>query len=172
MTYAGKVSLPGSTFLGARPEGDFKVTMIGKTKNGQTIQKEVPTHIVLWTPAKNSNGMRYSTLYEFNDSQAIKMYEKYLVEIVSPQIPAGGKVLIRGYTDIIGEESNNHELSHARANDVKGILEASLAKAGRTDVTFGVKGYGEDEKMSLFANTFPEERFYNRTVVIDILPRE
>jgi outer membrane protein OmpA-like peptidoglycan-associated protein len=151
-----KVSLPGKTFLGTRPEGDFKVTMIGQTKNGKTVRKEVPVHMVLWTPAKNTNGMRYSILYEFNDAKAHPMYIKYLTEIVTPQIPAGGTVIIRGYTDIIGDETNNHELSHA----------------GRTDVTFDVKAYGEDEKMSLFENKYPEERFYNRTVVIDILPRK
>ena len=47
-------------------------------------------------------------------------------------------------------------------------MEASLAKAGRTDVTFEVTGYGEDEKTSPFENKFAEERFYNRTVIIDI----
>jgi hypothetical protein len=29
-------------------------------------------------------------------------------------------------------------------------MEASLAKVGRTDVTFEVTGYGEDEKTSFF----------------------
>jgi hypothetical protein len=56
----------------------------------------------------------------------------------------------------------------ARANDVKGIIEKSLAKAGRSDVKFEV--YGEGEKSTPFANKFPEERFYNRTVIIDIFP--
>jgi hypothetical protein len=50
-------------------------------------------------------------------------------------------------------------------------MEASLVKAGRTDVTFEVTGYGEDEKTSPFENKFAEERFYNRTVIIDIIPK-
>jgi len=58
-----------------------------------------------------------------------------------------------------------------RANDVKAIIEKSLAKAGRTDVTFVVHSFGEDEKLSPFENNFPEERFYNRTVLIDIIPK-
>jgi len=49
-------------------------------------------------------------------------------------------------------------------------MEASLTKAGRTDVTFEVTGYGEDEKTAPFENKYPEERFYNRTVIIDIEP--
>jgi hypothetical protein len=31
-----------------------------------------------------------------------------------------------------------------------------------------VNGYGEDSNRSPFNNKFPEERFYNRTVIIDI----
>ncbi len=169
--YTGEnIGLPGKSILGSRPEGDYKVTMVGLTKDGYTVRREVPVHMVLWTPAGYKNGMRYSILYEFNESKAITMYEKYITEIVAPKIPKGGKVLVRGYTDIIGDEANNLNLSIARANDVKTILESSLAKAGRTDVTIEANGYGEDPKMALFENTFPEERFYNRTVVIDILP--
>ncbi len=57
----------------------------------------------------------------------------------------------------------------ARANDVKAIIEKSLAKSGRNDVKFEIHGYGEDTNYSLFENKFPEERFYNRTVVIDLV---
>jgi len=59
----------------------------------------------------------------------------------------------------------------ARANDVKRILSESLAKAGRKDVQFYIYAFGEDETLSPFENTFPEERFYNRTVLIDIIPK-
>jgi len=165
-----KVVLPGESILGTRTEGDYKVTMVGLTKEGTTIRREVPTHVVRWSPAGQRNGGRYSILYEFNESKAIAMYEKYINEIVTPNIQKGGMVLVRGYTDTIGDEVNNHELSHARANDVKRMLESSLAKAGITDVKIEVNAYGEDESMSPFENKYPEERFYNRTVVIDILP--
>jgi len=60
-------------------------------------------------------------------------------------------------------------LSLARANDVLGILQNSLKKAGRNDVRFEVYGFGEDQKLSPFDNRFPEERFYNRTVIIDVI---
>ena len=169
--YAGeKISIPGKSLMGTQPQGDYKVTLVGHTKEGTIVRREVPVHMVLWTPAVYKNGMRYSILYEFNESKAISMYEKYITEVITPKIPQGGKVLVRGYTDIIGDDAHNLELSLARANDVKTILAASLAKAGRTDVMIDVKGFGEDEKLSLFGNTYPEERFYNRTVVIDILP--
>jgi len=163
-------SIPGKSILGDRPEGDFKVKMIGQNKSGKIIEKETTMHVVLWTPAKTEQGIRYSIIYEFNKSKAIAIYEKYLTDIVTPKIPAGATVIIKGYTDIIGEEANNKDLSLARANDVKSILASALSKAGRNDVKFEVTDFGEDENKSPFENKTPEERFYNRTVVIDIIP--
>jgi outer membrane protein OmpA-like peptidoglycan-associated protein len=163
-------SIPGKSILGDRPEGDFKVKMVGQNKSGKIIEKETTMHVVLWKPAKIENGIRYSIIYEFNKSKAIAIYEKYLTDIVTPKIPAGATVIIHGHTDIIGEEAHNMDLSLARANDVKGILASALSKAGRNDVKFEVNGFGEDENKSPFENKTPEERFYNRTVVIDIIP--
>ncbi|RDI54961.1 OmpA family protein [Flavobacterium glaciei] len=165
-----EVSIPGETILGSRPHGDYKVKMIGQSKSGKVIEKETPVHVTLWTPATMEEGMRYSIIYEFNTSKAISMYEKYLTEVVTPKIPVGATVNIKGHTDIIGEEAYNQDLSSARANDVKNIIQSSLAKAGRNDVKFNVSGYGENENNSPFDNKTPEERFYNRTVIIDIIP--
>ena len=165
------IRIAGKTILGDRAEGDFTVTMIGQTQNGSTVKKVTPVHITRWTPPQREEGMRYSVIYEFNESKSIMIYEKYLTDIVTPKIPNGGTVILKGHTDIIGDDTHNQELSLARANDVRKILENSLAKAGRTDVKFEVYGFGEDQKQSPFENNFPEERFYNRTVVIDIIPK-
>ncbi len=167
-----KVSIPTKAILGTRPSGDFKVKMVADTKAGRIEEKESSVHVVLWTPPETEEGMRYSILYEFNKSKASGLYEKYLSEIVTPKIPAGGTVIIQGHTDIIGGEENNMELSVARANDVKSIIENSLTKAGRSDVKFQVNGFGEDEKSAPFENNYPEVRAYNRTVIIDILPKK
>jgi len=164
------VSIPGKTILGARPEGNYKVSMIGQTKSGQVIKKETSAHLVLWTPPVDEEMMRFSVLYEFNNSKAIMTYQKYLTEVVIPKIPNGGTVIIHGHTDIIGGEDTNLKLSLARANDVLGILENGLKKVGRSDVKFDVHGFGEDQNLAPFNNKYPEERFYNRTVVIDIIP--
>jgi outer membrane protein OmpA-like peptidoglycan-associated protein len=164
------VSIPGKSILGARPKGNFIVAMVGQTKSGKTVRKETAVAMVLWTPDTNEQGMRFSVIFEFNKSTAIDIYEKYLTEIVTPKIPRDGTVIIHGHTDIIGDAENNFELSLARANAVKRIIEKSLANAGRTDVIFQVYGFGEDESLAPFGNKYPEERFYNRTVVIDIIP--
>jgi hypothetical protein len=165
-----EASIPGKSILGNRPEGNYSVKMIGITKTGQKTVKEAPAHFTLWTPIQVEEGIRYSIIYEFNESKAISIYEKYLAEIVTPKIPVGAIVIIKGHTDIIGGETHNQDLSLARANDVKAIIEKSLSKVGRTDVIFQVNGFGEDENASPFENKTPEERFYNRTVIIDIIP--
>ena len=165
-----EVIIPGKFILGTKPVGDYKVTMIGETNSGKTVRQEKPVHMVLWTPPVNEEMMRFSIIFEFNDSKAVAIYEKYLTDVVAPKITKDGTVIIHGHADIIGEAAHNQELSLARANEVKSILEKALEKSGRTDVKFESYGVGEDETLSPFENKFPEERFYNRTVIIDIIP--
>lgn len=59
---------------------------------------------------------------------------------------------------------------HGSANDVLRIMKKALAAQGRKDVKFEVSAYGEDPKQAQFQNTYPEERFYNRAVMIDLVP--
>jgi len=165
-----RVSIPGKSILGIQPEGNYKVTMVGQAKNGMTVKKDTIVNMVLWTPPKDQEVMRFSILYEFNEAKAITLYEKYLTNIVIPKIPQGGMVIIHGYTDIIGDEAYNLKLSLDRANNVRTIIENGLSNAGRSDVKFAVYGFGEDPNLSPFENKYPEERFYNRTVIIDIIP--
>jgi len=167
-----QVNLPGKSILGAKPEGNFKVMMIGNAKNGRTVIKDTTLHMTLWVPSQREEGMRFSVIFEFNESKVINIYEKYLTEIIIPKIPAGGTVIIHGHTDIIGDVYYNQRLSLARANDVKSILQTGLSKAGRNDVKFKVFGFGADQNLAPFENNLPEERFYNRTVIIDIIPNK
>ena len=162
------VSLSRQTILGDKIEGDYKIVMTGQTKSGKSVTKETSAHIVRWTPTKVEDGVRYSIIFEFNESKAITIYKKYLTDIVAPKIPMDGTVIIHGHADVIGNEEYNLKLSQARANEVRSILEAALIASGRTDVKFEVSAYGEDTNRSPFNNKYPEERFYNRTVIIDI----
>jgi hypothetical protein len=61
-------------------------------------------------------------------------------------------------------------LSVDRAQQTQKIIERALTGLGRTDVKFETFGFGEDPSHSPFENNLPEERFYNRTVIIDIIP--
>ena len=163
-------SIPGISILGERPSGDYKITMIGQ--DGKTVRRDTTVHLVLWTPSQDEMGQRFSVIYEFNDSEAIVAYQKYLTSVVAPKIPKDATVIIHGYTDIIGDAAHNQELSLARATDVRSILEKSMSDVGRTDVKFESYGFGEDENLARYENNFPEERFYNRGVTIDIIPKK
>jgi outer membrane protein OmpA-like peptidoglycan-associated protein len=164
-----KVSISQKTILGNQSEGNYKVIMTGTTKTGKIISQESKLNLTPYVAPIVQESIRFSIIYEFNESKSIAIYDKYLTEIVTPKIPKNSTVIITGHTDVIGEVDYNKNLSLARANNVKSILEKSLAAAGRTDVTFKIYGEGENEKVAPFENKYPEERFYNRTVIIDII---
>jgi len=165
-----KISIPGNLVLGSRVEGDYEVTLIGQTKSGKTLKKVTKAHLVNWAPATIEEATRFSVIYEFNRSKTIQLYEKYINDVVVPKIPVNGTVEIHGHADNTGSEAYNLNLSLARANDVKSIIQIKLNKLGRHDVKFVVNGYGEDAKKAPFENKYPEQRYYNRTVIIDINP--
>jgi outer membrane protein OmpA-like peptidoglycan-associated protein len=162
-------SIPGASILGNNPEGDYKVVMTGETKTGLPVQKESTVHLTRQNEAP-SKGLRYSILYDFDKSNSTPRYNKFLTDVVSASIADGSTVIIHGHTDIIGEEEHNMKLSKNRALDVQHILERALAKAGKTNVKFETTGFGENAGNAPFENNTPEERVYNRTVIIDIIP--
>ena len=134
------------------PKGHFKVTS--------------PKNVV------DEQAMRFSILYGFNNSTATDLYKRYLQQVVVPKIPAGSRVVIHGYTDKIGEDEYNLQLSIERSNDVFEIIKSELTRIGMEKVEFTVFGFGEDVALVPFENDTPEERFYNRTVIVDIIPQE
>ncbi|WP_397301042.1 OmpA family protein [Pedobacter sp. UC225_61] len=159
--------IAGNTILANSTPGTYKVVMTGKTKMGNVIKKE-STLEMLGTQEQTENGLRYSILYNFNKANTIATYAKFLTDEVAPLISDNSTVVIHGHTDIIGSEAYNLELSKKRAQETQQLLEAALAKAGKRNVKFETTGFGEAEDRSPFENDKPEERFYNRTVVIDI----
>jgi outer membrane protein OmpA-like peptidoglycan-associated protein len=162
-------SIPGALILANNTEGDYKVVMTGETNKGVAVKKESTVHLMRQNEAL-STGLRYSILFDFNKANAITSYEKFLSDVVSASITDGATVIIHGHTDMIGDEDYNTKLSQERAREVQGILERALAKAGKNNVTFETSGFGEDVNRAPFENSVPEERFYNRTVIIDIIP--
>jgi outer membrane protein OmpA-like peptidoglycan-associated protein len=167
-----QIAISGTSIMGSSlKEGKFRVTMIGQTKYGRELKKEAPLYIKLVTTPVIEDILRFSVIFEFDDSNSILIYNKFLSEIVTPKIPIDATVVLYGHTDIIGEKIHNNALSLQRLRTVRTIIENSLQKAGRTDVRFEEHWYGEDEDSSPFANILPEERFYNRTVIINIIPK-
>jgi outer membrane protein OmpA-like peptidoglycan-associated protein len=162
-------SVPGSSILGNRTEGSYKVTMRGVTKSGLSITKESNMRLVKQNDI-TQKGFRYSILFDFDKENAVATYDKFLRDIVSPLISNGSTVIVHGHTDIIGEEDYNYKLSQGRAQETQRILQSALSAAGKTNVKFETSGFGEDLGRAPFENNLPEERFYNRTVIIDIVP--
>lgn len=162
-------SLPGKTILGDRTEGTYKINLTGETKNGLTIRKESSVNLV--RPNETiEKGYRFSILFDFDKSRTIESYDKFLVDVVSPLISDGSTVIVHGHTDIIGEVEYNYTLSQNRALETQKILQRTLTNSGKRNVKFETSGSGEDLSKSPFDNNSPEERFYNRTVIIDIIP--
>ena len=164
-----QASIPGAAILGSNPEGNYKVVMTGQTKTGTTITKESTVRLVRQDEAPEK-GLRYSILYDFDKSNSTAAYDSFLSKTVAGVITDGATVIIHGHTDAIGQDEYNLKLSQERAKDVQTILERALLKNGKSNVKFETLGFGEDASHQPFDNDLPEQRFYNRTVIIDIVP--
>ncbi len=166
-----QASVSGKTILGNNKQGNYKIVLKGESMSGKMIREESSVSL-LKAEDDQQEGLRYSILFDFDKSKSISAYEKFLTEVVVPQVPENGTVIIHGHTDIIGEENHNISLSRDRAMGAQKIMEAGLLKAGTKGVKFSSIGFGEDNGNSPFENNLPEERFYNRTVIIDIVPNK
>ena len=162
-------SIPGKTILGDRAEGNYRVSMNGETISGLSINKTSTLRVVRQDDTLEK-AYRFSILFDFDQTRTVETYARFLRDVVSPQIPDGASVIIHGHTDVIGEPDYNFTLSQGRAAEAQRILQNALTSAGKNNVKVQTTGFGEDESRSPFENKTPEERFYNRTVIIDIVP--
>ena len=108
--------------------------------------------------------------FNFDKSKTIASYKNFITEVVVPHIPENGTVIIYGHTDIIGDEKHNLSLSDKRVKDAQEIIEQALSTTGKTGIKFETHASGADADKAPFENGLPEERFYNRTVIINIIP--
>jgi outer membrane protein OmpA-like peptidoglycan-associated protein len=161
-------SIAASTILGNKTKGTYNVVVSGKTPYGLLIKKESTVQLVQAEQSANE-AMRFSILFEFDQSEASSNYEQFLLKEVAPNVVSNGTVIIHGYTDIVGNPDYNMQLSERRALAVRQVLEKAINNAGKTGVKFEMIAFGTDKKFSPFDNGLPEERFYNRTVIIDII---
>ncbi|TAK60367.1 MAG: OmpA family protein [Bacteroidetes bacterium] len=167
---AGEQRIPGKQILAGASEGQYNIVMMGTTTSDQTIRKEKTIRLALADKPEDELGLRFSILFEFDQSKTVSTYERFLSETVAPLVPDGASVIIHGHTDVVGEEQHNLTLSRDRAQQTMTVLERELKKAGKTRVRFDTYGFGEDARRAPFDNNMPEQRFYNRTVIIDIVP--
>ncbi len=164
-------SISANTILGDRTSGKYKIVMSGKTKGGKQIRKESSMYLDRNVEPKEEV-VRFSVLFDFDKSKTVSTYEKFLTDVVAPSIKDGSTVIIHGHSDVIGDADHNMNLSNDRALEAQKILKQALTKSGKKGIKYEVYGLGDDEDFAPFANKLPEERFYNRTVIIDVVPNK
>jgi len=162
-------TISGAAILQNDKSGNYKIVMTGQTKAGNTMTKET-TFALIREVQPVLPEQRLSILFQFDKSVTVATFDNFLTNTVAPLIPSNSKVVISGYTDVVGAEDYNLTLSTERAQAAQAILQNAVAKTNVTGVVYKTNGYGEVG--TYFPNTLPEERFYNRTVVINILPTE
>ncbi len=136
-----------------------------KDKTGkeiQTIEKSLPFELVTIV-RKREMGIQDKKIENFSlilfdfDKSVISGTNKKIVDMIKNRITKESIISIEGYTDRIGEDEYNMNLSEKRAFSAKDAI-------GRKDAK--VKGIGEGKL--LYDNNLPEGRFYCRTVDIRI----
>ena len=80
-------------------------------------------------------------------------------------------LLAPGYRQnkVLGGMLNVAYDNRERAVGAQQIIERALSNAGKKGISFETYGFGKETAMSPFENNSPEERFYSRTVIIDII---
>lgn len=165
--YSG-VARINSTPLATAGGERFRATARGVTFTGDTVA--VTEEFSLGAlGAEAGAATRFSILFEYDDSKSVSTYEEFLVGEVAPRVPDGATVYVFGHTDLTGTENYNRSLSARRAAETETILSGELARLGRT-ARFDTYGFGEAPFRAPFGNASPEERYYNRTVIIEIVP--
>jgi outer membrane protein OmpA-like peptidoglycan-associated protein len=161
-------SISGNTILGGNQKGKYKFIVTGRTPSGLIIRKESTIDLIRNEEPKEE-ALRFSILFDFDEPRVVENYKNFLIEEVATHIANNGKVIIHGHTDIVGSNEYNMNLSEQRATDIMEILQKATFDAGKTGVVFDVIAFGMDAENAPFGNKLPEERFYNRTVIIDIV---
>ncbi|SDS25148.1 Outer membrane protein OmpA [Brevibacterium sandarakinum] len=102
-------------------------------------------------------------LFEFGSAKIPDNAAEAVVKTLE-KVPDGTKVDISGYTDSVGDDSDNQKLSEKRAKAV-----AEVVKDARSDLDLNVEGHGEDDPVAenkKDGEDNPEGRAKNRRVEI------
>lgn len=98
-------------------------------------------------------------LFDFNKADINPYNFKIMKEFVYPHLRSGSTVVVKGFTDNVGNPEININLSEKRA--------VAIGTSIRTTVPVQhLQMHGLGELSPIFSNSLPEGRFYNRTVVV------
>jgi outer membrane protein OmpA-like peptidoglycan-associated protein len=142
-------------------------TFIVENNDGKNYKKEITTPIhKLFLGEQSSMDNNYDEyrliLFPFNSSN-IEEFNQNIIKFIKNKLKPGTIIKITGYTDRVGNDSSNLELSFNRANSVFNELKLNQSEF----LKIAVDGKGEKSPL-LYDNNLPEGRFYCRTVIISI----
>jgi hypothetical protein len=123
---------------------------------------------MLYKVKDSKNAIRYLMLFDYNQSLAIKSYEKIIREEITPGMDLGNSVIVHGHTDIIGNEPDNQKLSQRRSDLAKRIIDNQLERENRK-IPVQSLGVGQMNVRYTFNNQLPEGRMYNRNVFVEVI---
>jgi outer membrane protein OmpA-like peptidoglycan-associated protein len=103
--------------------------------------------------------------FGFNSSDLLERHREE-IRTIGSLVGASARVTITGYSDRLGDQKRNLELSRERAERVAAALREELARRGRAEVTIEATGAGVDE--TRFSNDLPEGRFLSRGATITV----
>lgn len=113
--------------------------------------------------------LRGDGLFASGSDQVLSRYVPVLSRVADAFNATQGSILVRGYSDNVPIRTvrfpSNWELSQARADAVKALLEQRLAEPGR------VRAEGRGEADPIVPNDTAENRARNRRVEITLLPQ-
>jgi outer membrane protein OmpA-like peptidoglycan-associated protein len=100
-------------------------------------------------------------LFPYDSATPGPINERILREYVYEGIRSTSKVTVVGHADSLGDDMRNRILSVARAENVAGQIRRDVPRFAQLEAI----GVGESR---VYRGDFPEVRFYNRTVLIEI----
>lgn len=114
--------------LGNRDEAKYILKINITRRDGSVVSSQEPQSIRLTkgdVNEKDTQGLRYSILFEFDESKTVQTYTDFLAQSVVPNISNGSTVIIHGHTDNIGNPDYNAKLSQKELRRLRKFLQKS-----------------------------------------------
>ena len=147
---------------------DYVLTATNAKDLKRTVSGSIPTEYFSFLRKKSEELpdktiSKYSLiLFDFDKAEISEKDKTIIEENILPEIKFNSTVKIYGYTDKIGKEDYNKNLSERRAAAFKDLLSSKVK-----DAKYETYGVGENEV--IFDNNSPIGRQLSRTVQIYVI---
>lgn len=154
------------------PTDNVRVTLSVKSVHGIVKDTSVPVLIRYQTAVEKQQAKVVDTtlhsfsliLFDVNSSE-LRTEHSEALQRLSNLVQTASLIEVIGSTDKLGDAKENEVLSQQRATAVATKLQAMAPQCT-------VKSIGKGDELAPYSHTYPEGRFYNRTVVVTVyVPR-